>query len=122
MQAHLPQWILPIKLEKSEERLTSLGGLLVLEEMAQGLQVWQRVDKELTGTGSGRGYRPSQLVQPLVWMLPAGGRRLEDLYGNCGPSRRCWRIWGCGRCRMPGRWETGCSGKASRAWHTVNLF
>jgi hypothetical protein len=47
--------------------------------MAQGLQVWQRVDKELTGPGSGRGYRPSQFVQPLVWMLHAGGRRLEDL-------------------------------------------
>jgi len=79
MQANLPQLILPIKLEKSEERLTSLGGLVVLEEMAQALQVWQRVDKELAGPGSGRGYRPSEFVQPLVWMLHAGGRRLEDL-------------------------------------------
>jgi hypothetical protein len=79
MQPSLPDLILPIKLERSEERLTSLGGLLVLEEMAQGLQVWQRVDKELTGPGSGRGYRPRQFVQALVWMLHAGGRRLEDL-------------------------------------------
>jgi DDE family transposase len=79
MQANLPQLILPIKLEKSEERLTSLGGLVVLEEMAQALQVWPRVDKELAGPGSGRGYRPSEFVQPLVWMLHAGGRRLEDL-------------------------------------------
>ena len=79
MQANLPQLILPIKLEKSEEHLTSLGGLVVLEEMAQALQVWQRVDKELAGPGSGRGYRPSEFVQPLVWMLHAGGRRLEDL-------------------------------------------
>jgi hypothetical protein len=79
MQPSLPDLILPIKLEKSEERLTSLGGLLVLEEMAQALKVWQRVDKELTGPGSGRGYRASEFVQPLVWMLHAGGRRLEDL-------------------------------------------
>ncbi len=79
MQANLPQLILPIKLEKSEERLTSLGGLMVLEEMAQALQVWRRVDEELAGPGSGRGYRPSEFVQPLVWMLHAGGRRLEDL-------------------------------------------
>jgi hypothetical protein len=79
MQANLPQLILPIKLEKSEERLTSLGGLMVLEEMAQALKVWERVDKELAGPGSGRGYRPSEFVQPLVWMLHAGGRRLEDL-------------------------------------------
>jgi len=79
MPTNLPQLILPIKLEKSEERLTSLGGLMVLEEMAQALQVWQRVDEQLAGPGSGRGYRPSEFVQPLVWMLHAGGRRLEDL-------------------------------------------
>jgi hypothetical protein len=79
MPTNLPQLILPIKLEKSEERLTSLGGLMVLEEMAQALQVWRRVDEQLAGPGSGRGYRPSEFVQPLVWMLHAGGRRLEDL-------------------------------------------
>lgn len=79
MQPSLPQLILPIKLEKSEERLTSLGGLVVLEEMAQALGVWERVDEHLEGPGSGRGYRPSEFVQPLVWTLHAGGRRLEDL-------------------------------------------
>ncbi len=79
MQASLPQLILPIKLEKSEEHLTSLGGLVVLEEMARALKVWQRVDGHLKGPGSGAGYRPSEFVQPLVWMLHAGGRRLEDL-------------------------------------------
>jgi len=79
METSLPQLILPIKMEKSEERLTSLGGLVVLEEMAQALGVWQRVDEYLEGSGSGRGYQPSEFVQPLVWMLHAGGRRLEDL-------------------------------------------
>jgi hypothetical protein len=79
MQPSLPQLILPIKLEKSEERLTSLGGLVVLEEMAQALKVWKRVDEHLKGPDSGRGYGPSEFVQPLVWMLHAGGRRLEDL-------------------------------------------
>jgi hypothetical protein len=79
MQSNLPQLILPIKLERSAERLTSLGGLMVLEEMAQALKVWKRVDEQLAVPGSGRGYRPSEFVQPLVWMLHAGGRRLEDL-------------------------------------------
>ena len=69
MQPSLPELILPIKLEKSEERLRSLGGLVVLEEMAQALKVWQRVKECLKAPGSGRGYRPSQFVQPLVWML-----------------------------------------------------
>ncbi|MGA3328211.1 MAG: IS1380 family transposase [Terriglobia bacterium] len=79
MEASLPQLILPIKMERSEEGLTSLGGLVVLEEMARALRVWQRVDEQLAGPGSGRGYGPSEFVQPRVWMLHAGGRRLEDL-------------------------------------------
>jgi hypothetical protein len=79
MQPSLPELILPIKLEKSEERLTSLGGLVVLEEMAQALKVWKGVDEHVKGPGSGAGYRASEFVQPVVWMLHAGGRRLEDL-------------------------------------------
>jgi Transposase DDE domain group 1 len=75
----LPQLILPIKMEKSSERLTSLGGLVVVEELARALRVWERVDQQLEGPQSGRGYRPSEFVQALVWMLHAGGRRLEDL-------------------------------------------
>ena len=47
--------------------------------MAQALGVGPRGDEHLQGPGSGRGYRPSEFVQPLVWRLQAGGRRLEDL-------------------------------------------
>jgi hypothetical protein len=36
MKQTLSQLILPIKIEKSGERLTSLSGLLVVEELAQG--------------------------------------------------------------------------------------
>lgn len=75
----LPQLILPIKMEKSSERLTSLGGLVVLEELARAMGIWEGVDGELEGPQSGRGYRPSDFVQALVWMLHSGGRRLEDL-------------------------------------------
>lgn len=79
MDESLPQLILPIKLEKSSERLTSLGGLVVLEEMARALKVWEKVDGALQGPRSGRGYKAHEFVQPLVWMLHVGGRRLEDL-------------------------------------------
>jgi Transposase DDE domain group 1 len=79
MEQSLPQMILPIKLERSAERLTSLGGLVVLEEMARGLKVWEKVGSALEGPKSGRGYAPHEFVQSLVWMLHAGGRRLEDL-------------------------------------------
>ena len=79
MAQSLPQLILPIKLEKSSERLTSLGGLVVLEELARATGVWEKIDRVLEGPKSGRGYQPHEFVQPLVWMLHAGGRRLEDL-------------------------------------------
>ncbi len=52
---------------------------MVLEETARGLKVWEKVDGALQGPKSGRGYEPHELVQALVWMLHAGGRRLEDL-------------------------------------------
>ena len=73
------QSILPIKLEASAERLTSLGGLVLVEELARAKGLWQRVEELFPEPGSGRGYRASECVQALVWMLHAGGRRLEDL-------------------------------------------
>jgi len=36
------QTLLPIKLEQREERLTSLAGLVVVEELATGAGVWRR--------------------------------------------------------------------------------
>jgi len=75
----IQQSILPIKLEKSKERLTSLAGLVVVEELARAKGLWRRVDGLFPEPGSGRGYRASEYVRPLVWMLHAGGRRLEDV-------------------------------------------
>lgn len=79
MEVSLPQLILPIKLERSSERLTSLGGLVVMEELARAVGLWKQVDGVLEGPKSGRGYQPHEFVQGLIWMLHAGGRRLEDL-------------------------------------------
>jgi len=79
MAASLPQLILPIKLERSSERLTSLGGLVVLEELARAVGLWKQVDRGLEGPKSGRGFKPHVFVQGLIWMLHAGGRRLEEL-------------------------------------------
>jgi len=79
MEASLPQLILPIKMERSSERLTSLGGLVVLEELARAVGLWEEVDRRLGRPKSGRGYKPREFVQALAWMLHAGGGRLEDL-------------------------------------------
>ena len=113
MPESLPQLILPIKLERSPERLTSLGGLVVLEELARAAGVWEKVDRRVEGPKSGRGYQPHEFVQPLVWMLHAeeGGWRT---CGSCEPSSRYWNGWAWSRCRMLARWETGCAGKDGR--------
>ena len=74
----LQQTLLPIKLEASQERLTSLAGLVV-EELGQAKGIWERVDQLFARPGSGRGYKASEYVRPLVWLLharraAAGGR------------------------------------------------
>ena len=79
MTKKLQQTLLPIKLEQSEEKLTSLAGLVVVEELARAKGVWEMVDEQFPGPGSGRGYKASEFVRALVWMLSAGGRSLEHL-------------------------------------------
>ena len=87
MEQSLPQLILPIKLERSSERLTSLGGLVVLEELARALKLWERVDAVLEGPKSGRGYEPHEFVHLSTdwgkggfetYALFAGGSRDTD--------------------------------------------
>src|SRR5258708_1397283 len=73
------QTLLPIKLEASRERLTSLAGLVLVEEWGRAKGIWERVDELFARPGSGRGYEASEYVRPLVWLLHAGGRRLEDV-------------------------------------------
>ena len=62
MEASLPELILPVNLEKSSERLTSLWGLVVLEELARadsavptfrlgsGQEAFRRNSGRLSGT------------------------------------------------------------------------
>src|SRR5438874_4039028 len=75
----LQQTLLPIKLSESKERLTSVAGLILVEEWGRAKGIWGRVDQLLAGPGSGRGYQASEYVRPLVWLLHAGGRRLEEV-------------------------------------------
>ena len=52
----LQQNLLPIKLEQSNERLTSLAGLVLVEELGRAKGLWARVDELCERPGSGRGY------------------------------------------------------------------
>ena len=67
------------QIEATEEPLIARAGLVLPYEMAKALKLPQIIDQELPSAGSGRGYRPSQFVLPLILMLHGGGKTLEDL-------------------------------------------
>lgn len=69
----------PFKLERTEETLTAHGGLALLAEFNHGLGLCALVDRYVPEPGSNRGYAPAVVVDRLILMLQAGGRRLEDL-------------------------------------------
>ncbi len=75
----IKQTILPFKLEKTKDLITSHAGLALLGEFAVGLGLLDAIDRELPGPGSGAGYLPSEHALPLMLMLNGGGRSLEDL-------------------------------------------
>ena len=71
--------ILPFKVVATNEPLVARGGLVLPYELAKALKLPKIMDRELPRPGSGRGYRPSQFVMPLILMLHGGGKKLEDL-------------------------------------------
>lgn len=79
MVAKLRRGGLRFKVEGSSEPLIARAGLILPYEMAEALKLWKVIDRELPPPGSGRGYKPSQFVMPLLLMLHGGGKRLEDL-------------------------------------------
>ncbi len=71
--------ILPFKIEQTDAPLMARGGLVLPYEMAKTLRLPEVIDRELPPPGSGRGYKPSRFVMPLILMLHGGGRKLDDL-------------------------------------------
>ena len=73
------QTVLPFKLEKTKDTITSHAGLALLGEFCVGLGLLDFTDSYLPKPGSGAGFRASEYVFPLVLMLNGGGRSLEDV-------------------------------------------
>ena len=74
----IKQTVLPFKLEKTNDLITSHAGLALLGEFAVGVGLKQAVDRDLPGPGSGAGYLASEHIFPIILMLNGGGRSLED--------------------------------------------
>lgn len=71
--------ILPFEIEPANAALTAHGGLVLPYETARALQLPRVIDSELPWPGSGRGYKPSEFVMPMILMLHGGGKKLDDL-------------------------------------------
>ena len=71
--------ILPFRVVQGDAALVARGGLALPYEFARSLKLPRVIDEELPRPGSGRGYRPSAFVMPMVLMLHGGGKKLEDL-------------------------------------------
>ena len=79
MARRYKEGLLPFKIVAADEPLIARSGLLLPYEMAKTLKLPEVVDEELPQPGSGRGYKPSQFVVPLIPMFHGGGKKLEDL-------------------------------------------
>ena len=79
MSKKYKEGILPFKVVATDEPLIARGGLILPYEFARAIKLPQVIDKELPPPGSGRGYKPSQFIMPLVLMLHGGGKKLNEL-------------------------------------------
>lgn len=75
----IAQGILPFKVEITSEEITPRSGLAVYSEVLRALGIPESIGEELPPPGSNRGYPAWQFVEPLLLMLHAGGRHIEDL-------------------------------------------
>jgi hypothetical protein len=71
--------VLPFKLDKTDDTITPLAGLILFGEFLEALGLRDWVARVFPGPGSARGYEAWEYVMPLVLMLHGGGRTLEDL-------------------------------------------
>jgi len=58
--------ILPFKVVAANEPFIARGGLVLPYELARALKLPKVIDAELPPPDSGKGYKPSQFVIPLV--------------------------------------------------------
>ena len=71
--------ILPYNLTVTNDQLTSRGGLLVIAELMQSMQLAQRIDQHFPAPKSNRGFAASVYIQTLILMQHEGNFHLDDV-------------------------------------------
>jgi hypothetical protein len=92
--------VLPFKLDKTDDTITPLAGLALLGEFLKVLGLEEKVKKVFPRPGRANGYAAWDYVRPLLMMLHAGGRTLEDLR-KLGQDEGLRRVLGMDRFPSP---------------------
>lgn len=75
----IQQTVMPFKLKRTEERITSRCGLALYAEFMKAIGVDKLVSKYMPGPGSGKGFEAINYVEPLSLTLYGGGETIEDV-------------------------------------------
>lgn len=71
--------ILPYKLSKTNDQLTSRAGLLTIAHLMQSLQLGEHIDQVFPLPKSNRGIKPSAYLETLILMQHEGSFHLDDV-------------------------------------------
>jgi len=75
----MTQGVLNFTVESTDERLTPRAGEAVLGEYFKAIGVDSLCNEHFPTSKSNHSYQPFEMIQPLLLMLHAGGRVLEDV-------------------------------------------
>lgn len=67
------------KIDRSEEEITTRGGLIIFDGLLKALKVNETIDRNMPKSGSNRGYNAWRYIEPLILMQCGGGRSISDL-------------------------------------------
>jgi hypothetical protein len=73
------QSVLPFKLKRTEERMTSRSGLVLYAEFMKAFGVDTLIEQYMPQPGSGHSYRATSYITSLSMMLYGGGEAIEEL-------------------------------------------
>jgi len=75
----MTQSVLNFTVESTDERLSPRAGEAVLGEYFKAIGLDRLCNDHFPVSKSNHSYRPFEIIQPLLLMLHAGGRVLEDI-------------------------------------------
>lgn len=75
----MAQCVLNFSLEATDERLTPRAGEIIFAEYLKAIRFDRLCNTYLPQPRSNKGYDPFTFIQPLILMMHAGGRSLEDV-------------------------------------------